>query len=237
MRRLAEWGTREDKVGHFTAVSCADGRAGTHTRKRAILLRAGDLALLLGFALLISSCASRPDAIAPSNISALEYNTLSCEETTALLAQKREQEIANAKSQNTAATWDTIGVTLLLLPLGTIFGGDSEGKVAQSKGEVLALERAVRINCKRDVALSPVETSAASPVETSAALPKVAPPPSAQRQTTASTSRRTRASSSHRTAGKISGKRIGDCWPMPIPESITTKKRSTKTDISSTGGG
>ena len=56
---------------------------------------------------------------------------------------------ALTKSQNNAALADTVFVTLTLLPLGSVFGGDIEGELAQVKGEVLALEGAVRINCKK----------------------------------------------------------------------------------------
>lgn len=34
------------------------------------------------------------------------------------------------------------------VPAASIFGGDSEGKVAQLKGEVMALERALPQNCR-----------------------------------------------------------------------------------------
>lgn len=96
---------------------------------------------------LLTACASRPDAIVPVNISAEEYYGLSCADTTSLLTQKRDLLREAERQQNRAATGDAIGVFLVLLPLGTVIGSDNEGAVAQYKGEVLALERAMARNC------------------------------------------------------------------------------------------
>lgn len=98
--------------------------------------------------LTLSSCASRPDAIAPSPVSASEYQGLTCSELTALLAEKREALREAERQQNRAATGDAIGVFLVLLPVGSAMGGDNEGVVAQYKGEVLALERAMGMECR-----------------------------------------------------------------------------------------
>lgn len=99
--------------------------------------------------LMITACASRPDAIAPTNVSAADYAGLSCEETNALLAEKREALRETERQQNRAATGDAIGVFLVLLPVGSLLGEDNEGLVAQYKGEVAALERALSGNCER----------------------------------------------------------------------------------------
>jgi hypothetical protein len=64
------------------------------------------------------------------------------------LEQKQAKRNALVNSQNNAATGDAVGVFLVLLPVGSIFGADKEGELAQAKGEVLALEGAVMINCK-----------------------------------------------------------------------------------------
>lgn len=100
------------------------------------------------FMLALAGCASRPDAIAPSPVSASEYQGLSCSEITSLLAEKRDTLREAERQQNRAATGDAIGVFLVLLPIGSAFGGDNEGVVAQYKGEVLALERAMGMNCR-----------------------------------------------------------------------------------------
>jgi hypothetical protein len=43
-------------------------------------------------------------------------------------------------AQNNAATGDTVFMFLLLLPVGSIFGADKDGRLATVKGEALALE-------------------------------------------------------------------------------------------------
>ena len=102
---------------------------------------------VMSLALLVSACASRPDAIAPANVSALEYSTLSCKDTRYMLSQKRQEQDILSSKQSRAATADAVSVFFVLVPLGTVFGSDVEGKLATAKGEVLALERAVQINC------------------------------------------------------------------------------------------
>ena len=98
--------------------------------------------------LAIAGCASRASSIAPTAIPSANYKGLSCEETKVALEQKRQKKYALTEQQNNAATGDAVGVFLVLLPIGSIFGADKEGELAQAKGEVLALEGAVTINCK-----------------------------------------------------------------------------------------
>jgi len=97
--------------------------------------------------LILASCATRPDSVTPVSIPASDYSSLSCQETTTLLTMKNGEENALSKKQSAAATGDAVGVFLILLPISTIFGGDVEGDLAQAKGEVLALQRAIIINC------------------------------------------------------------------------------------------
>ena len=93
-------------------------------------------------------CASRPDAIAPVSVSALEYASLTCEETKQTLLVERAKLSAVSKDQNMTANTDLLGVLMLGLPVGKILGADVEGEVALSKGKVQALERAISLNCQ-----------------------------------------------------------------------------------------
>jgi len=93
-------------------------------------------------------CASRSSSVAPVAVPSANYAGLSCDETKVMLEQKTGEMHALTRKQNNAATADTVFVTLLLLPLGSIFGADIEGELAQSKGEVMALKGAVTQNCK-----------------------------------------------------------------------------------------
>ena len=99
-------------------------------------------------ALLIAGCVSRASSIAPVAIPSANYKGLSCDETKLALEQQRARMYALTEKQNNAATGDAVGVFFLLLPVGSIFGADKEGELAQAKGEVLALTGAVSINCR-----------------------------------------------------------------------------------------
>jgi hypothetical protein len=104
--------------------------------------------------LTITGCAGRASTIPPVAVNSLEYRSLGCGDTKALLSQKREEENAMTRRQNNAALGDAVGVVLVLLPLGSVFGADVSGELAQVKGEVNALERAIAVNC------APVQTNA-----------------------------------------------------------------------------
>jgi hypothetical protein len=108
------------------------------------------IAILIVLSFSISSCTSRPEAIAPVSISALEYKGLPCGETQQTLSQERTRLASLSSKQNGAATGDALGVLLLGLPVAKILGQDVEGEIALSKGKVQALERAVPINCREE---------------------------------------------------------------------------------------
>ncbi len=110
-------------------------------------MRLKDLSLIACAAVLCAGCANRASSVPPVSISASDYSTLSCEEARAKLQIARDRETALTNQQNNAALADTAGVFLLLVPLGSVFGADVAGELAQAKGEVLALERAVPQRC------------------------------------------------------------------------------------------
>jgi hypothetical protein len=120
---------------------------------------------------LLAGCATRASGVAPISISASEYQHLSCDEARAELANARERENALTRQQNNAATADSVGVFLLLVPVGSVFGSDVSGELAQAKGEVNALERAVPQRCAAPVA-APLAAPVAAPA---AADPNAAP--------------------------------------------------------------
>ena len=99
---------------------------------------------------LLSGCASRSSSVAPVAVPSANYAGLSCQESKTMLEQKIAETNALTKKQNNAATADAVFVTLFLLPLGSVFGADVEGELAQSKGEVMALKGAVAQNCVKE---------------------------------------------------------------------------------------
>jgi hypothetical protein len=109
-----------------------------------------NLALTAVAALLLTSCAKRPDAISPVSIPVQAYAHRNC----AALQREHASELANLASlsdqQDRAATGDAVGVFLFGLPVSSAVGGDQEGNVAVSKGKVLAIESAmVDVECPR----------------------------------------------------------------------------------------
>jgi hypothetical protein len=99
---------------------------------------------LLGFT---AGCATRASGVAPLAISSAEYAHLNCADARNQLANSRERENALSRQQNNAATADAAGVFLFLIPMGSVFGSDVSGELAQAKGEVNALERHVAMRC------------------------------------------------------------------------------------------
>ena len=98
---------------------------------------------------IFSSCANRASSVPPVAVPSANYKGLSCAETKVMLEQKTKAKNALLKQQNNAATADAVFVFLTLVPLGSVFGADKEGELAQAKGEVLALQGAVSINCNK----------------------------------------------------------------------------------------
>ena len=112
-----------------------------------------------------AGCAKNPDAIPPISMPVSAYSGLSCDQ---LVAEHRQSSAALAavtQQQKQAATGDAVGVFLIGVPVSSLSGGDKEGLVAQRKGEIVAIEGAMR---GQQCALPPHAPAAAS-VE--AALP------------------------------------------------------------------
>lgn len=80
-------------------------------------------------------------------IAATDYSGMDCAVARGELVTARERVNALSRRQNNAALADTAGVVLLFLPLGSIFGADVAGELAQAKGEQAALERHITMRC------------------------------------------------------------------------------------------
>ena len=77
------------------------------------------------------------------------YDGYDCDQLKTMLQQKVAQKHALERQQNNAATMDSVSIWFTLLPLGTVFGMDREGEVAQAKGENMALTGAVQKACRK----------------------------------------------------------------------------------------
>ena len=102
----------------------------------------------VAFAVLIAAaaagCAKNPDAIAPITMPVNAYSGLSCEQLAVEHRRSSEALQAVSKQQTQAATGDAVGVFLIGVPVSSLSGGDKDGLVAQHKGEIVAIEGAMR---------------------------------------------------------------------------------------------
>ena len=98
------------------------------------------LAIVALAAVTLQACAKRASAIAPAVVPTANYEGYDCDELKTMLAQKTASKNALVRTQNNAATMDSVAIWFTLLPLGTVFGMDREGEVAQVKGETMALQ-------------------------------------------------------------------------------------------------
>lgn len=96
--------------------------------------------ILVGLGLsVISGCAKRPTAIAPTSVGDTFAN-YSCDEAREEIFKQRQLLANLSATQDSAATADALGVFFTWIPVGSATGGDKEGAIALSKGMVLALE-------------------------------------------------------------------------------------------------
>lgn len=99
---------------------------------------------LLACGLAVSSCAKRPDAIVPVDVSMAAYSNLDCQALAREYLKEQASLSAVSKQQHDAATGDAVGVFLVGVPMLSTFGGDKEGQVAVAKGKVNAIEASMK---------------------------------------------------------------------------------------------
>lgn len=102
------------------------------------------VALAMLTAMAVAGCAKNPDAIVAVNISANAYSGLSCQQLAGEHQRSSQALAAVSQQQRQAATSDAVGVFLIGVPVSSLSGNDKEGLVAQHKGEIIAIEGAMR---------------------------------------------------------------------------------------------
>jgi hypothetical protein len=112
---------------------------------------------------LLGGCATRASSVAPVSISANEYTGMSCQDSRQALEAARQKEYALTRKQNNAATYDAAGVALFAIPVGSLFGADVAGELAEAKGEVLALQRHTDMQCDAEAARGQTPMPAQAP--------------------------------------------------------------------------
>ena len=111
--------------------------------------------------MLLAGCAKSPSSIAPVAVASAEYDHLECDKMVAEQQDIKLNLMDASRRQNNAQAADAAMVFLVLVPASALVG-DAEGEVAQYKGELLAVERAMsRRGCDYtpvDVATSVADT-------------------------------------------------------------------------------
>ncbi len=97
--------------------------------------------VLFTTALTLAACAKTPSNIQPLNVASSEYTSYSCSKLMTLRYNTDVKLTAAIKKRKSAVAADAVGVFLVLVPVSKL-AGDSEGEVAQLKGEIIAIDRA-----------------------------------------------------------------------------------------------
>ena len=104
---------------------------------------------VLGLALTVVGCATRPESISASFVSHEKYMGQTCPQLTDSMADARTKLTNYSKQQDNKANLDAATVFLVLIPASKL-SGDHAGDVAKYKGEVEAIETAqIKSSCKK----------------------------------------------------------------------------------------
>jgi hypothetical protein len=97
--------------------------------------------------LALAACARAPEKVQPSYVAADAYAGQSCEALAATAASLAAQEQDLAKRQRYTRNQDIAGVLLVGLPAGRMTGQNHEKELAQSKGQLLAVQAEQQKRC------------------------------------------------------------------------------------------
>lgn len=92
-------------------------------------------------ALWLSGCATSPDAVQPSYVTTVTYESWTCKQLSEEDARLTEAYAIAAATQNQTRSSDTLGVFLLGLPLGSMSGGNIAPQIASLKGQQEAVHK------------------------------------------------------------------------------------------------
>ena len=94
----------------------------------------GGLALLL-----MAGCAAAPNSITAAPVAPGAYSGLDCDHLSIERAAVDTELSDLEKHQETARTWDGVGLILFGLPMSSMTGGNHENDIAKLKGQHNAL--------------------------------------------------------------------------------------------------
>lgn len=99
---------------------------------------------LLFLPLVLAACAEAPDSIQAAYTSPIHYNGLSCNQLNAEKARLSNALASASAKQDQTRTADAVGIVLLMVPVGTVSGGNIAPQIASDKGQLEAVQVATR---------------------------------------------------------------------------------------------
>lgn len=96
----------------------------------------------------LSACATAPDRIAARPAEGARYDGMACAQLQAERASVAASLDSSESAQRRTRVVDTVGVALLFVPVGSLFGGNHARQIGELKGERDALDlRLSQNNC------------------------------------------------------------------------------------------
>jgi hypothetical protein len=98
--------------------------------------------------LLLTACATLPESIPPSYVSAMTYQSYSCQQLGEEQGRLGAALSTASDAQRNARSNDTLGVILLGLPVSSLSGSNQASNIGRLKGELDAVQKAgIGKNC------------------------------------------------------------------------------------------
>jgi len=94
----------------------------------------------------LAACAKSPESIAPAYTSEIPYDSWTCKQLSDETIRINEALAAASVQQQNARTNDTVGVILIGLPVSSLSGDNIAPEIAQYKGQIDAIHRAMLHN-------------------------------------------------------------------------------------------
>lgn len=101
--------------------------------------------LLVCAAMLIAAgCAKRPDEIMAAPVAVDPYMQMQCAQLGPLKAQKQAEQAKVEEEQKKARNRDMAAMSIIHVPIASMTGQSKEAEVARGKGELQAIDSAMR---------------------------------------------------------------------------------------------
>lgn len=103
---------------------------------------------IIVLAAMASGCATAPAKVAAISVGDERFQNLSCPQLRAEEGRIAHDLATTSAAQNRTRAWDAVGLAFVLLPAGSLLGGNHASDIAELKGEQdSAQRRAERLGC------------------------------------------------------------------------------------------